>query len=84
MKKSVTILSCVFLFSTGCAALNPFVKDIKGWDLTACVGKDEFKVCKELFLDNKDKIFGGEQFIDEVVGQLQVETMAVEAMTVEE
>ena len=73
-------LSCVFLLSTGCALLKPFVKDIKGWDLTACVGRDEFKVCKELFMDNKDNIFGGEKAVDEVVGLMQVETFGADVI----
>lgn len=77
MNKRV-MLSCVFLLTTGCSMLNPFVKDIKGWDLSACVGKDEFKVCKELFLDNKDKIFGGEDAVNMVVEQMQIETFQVD------
>lgn len=62
----------------GCALLKPFVKDINGWDLSACVGRDEFKVCKELFLDNKDNIFGGQETVDSVVEQMQIETFQVE------
>jgi len=57
------ILIAVF-FLTGCSLIKGAVTDINGWDLSACVGRDEFKVCKELFLDNKDKILGGESALE--------------------
>lgn len=77
-KRIMSVLCCILLLSSGCALLKPFTKDIGGWDLSACVGRDEFKVCKELFLDNKDYIFGGQDAVDSVVERMQIETFQVE------
>lgn len=73
------VLVCVILFAPGCALVRPFVKDLNGWDLSACADRDGFKVCKELFMDNKDKIFGGEEAVNSVVTQMHIEAFGVEA-----
>lgn len=82
-KRVAGLLLACLLFAPGCALVRPFVKDLNGWDLSACADRDGFKVCKELFLDNKDKIFGGEETVNEVVNQMHVETFGIEASRVE-
>lgn len=87
MRQKISILSlCIIVFALpGCATLKPLVRDIDGWDLTACVeGRDEFKVCKELFLDNQEKILGGKKAIDLLLDRMNTTVMSVEAMEAEE
>ncbi len=75
MKLSRALLVlCVLLSSSGCAILRPFVKDLDGWDLSACADDKGFKVCKELFLDNQEKIFGGKKAIDLLLDHLKNRT----------
>ncbi|KKM95015.1 hypothetical protein LCGC14_1192460 [marine sediment metagenome] len=49
----------------GCSAAEFLLSDISGWDFSACV--DGFSTCRELLEDNQDKIFGGQETIDEVL-----------------
>lgn len=73
------LVVCVLLSSSGCAILKPFVKDLDGWDLSACADRKGFKVCKKLFLDNQEKIFGGKKVIDVILDNMgnRTEVMAV-------
>lgn len=63
MKKLSRIL-CIaisLLLISGCGILENSLTDIDGWDLSACVSG--YDTCLELFLDNSDRILGGEQVI---------------------
>ncbi len=75
----VAILVCI-TFSSGCSLLKPFVGDIDGWDLSACADRDGFKVCKELFLDNQEKILGGKKVIDVILDNMNNRTEVMEVM----
>ena len=80
MKRLLAMLIVCILFSPiGCVILKPFVKDLDGWDLSACADKKGFKVCKELFLDNQEKILGGKKVIDVILDNMnnRTEVMAV-------
>lgn len=82
MKRLLMILVvCILFSSTGCAILKPFVKDLGGWDLSACADRKGFEVCKELFLDNEEKIFGGKKIIDVILDNMNNRT---EVMTITE
>lgn len=56
---------------TGCSLIERSVSNIRGWDLSACVGKDEFKVCRELFLDNQEKILGGRTLVELAIERMK-------------
>lgn len=80
-QKLLLLLIVCLLALPGCAILRPFVKDIDGWDLTACASREGFKVCKELFLDNKEKILGGQQAIDLILENMNQRTEIMELET---
>jgi len=58
MIRRMLALVLVGIFVSGCGLADPFVRDIGGWDLTACTSSDGFDVCWELFSDNQHLFFG--------------------------
>lgn len=74
-------LVCLLLFGSGCSA---FVKDIGGWDLSACADRDGFKVCKELFFDNEEKILGGKKVIDLILDRMKDRPEVMQVMETKE
>ncbi len=56
-------------FLSGCSLLEMSVRDLNGWDLSACV--DGYKTCYELLTDNEEKILGGKKAIDLILDNLR-------------
>lgn len=60
MKLKYTVGLFLFCLFAGCGTITNLaessISDISGWDFSACVGRNEFETCTQLFLDNQELI----------------------------